>query len=369
MASYFTHGMNAFLLTVILTNWLRTFVVRFDLVDRPSARKLHEGAVPICGGIAMFIAFLIANAGIEFGAGIPSGALVGLALIAAVGIADDRWDLPALPRLLVQLLAAAILVEFGSHAAINLAAAFPPALAPVLVAIAPTVAILFIVGSINAVNMIDGVDGLAGGVLAMTFFWLALLGQHLGDRDVALEALVLMCAVLGFLFFNLRHPWRSRAAVYMGDAGSMMLGAAAAYFIVTLSSGPEHVSFPLLLWVIVVPLTDTLVLMVRRIAAGRSPMSADRWHLHHLILDRGLPPAVTTAVIIAISATCGGVAYAGLVLALPDYLMLIGLFGPVALHVAFVVASTRTRAAKRPAVAPLLRTTGAALEPRGQGRS
>jgi UDP-GlcNAc:undecaprenyl-phosphate GlcNAc-1-phosphate transferase len=317
----------------------------------------------------MFIAFLIANAGIEFGAAISSGALLGLALIAGIGVIDDRWNLPALPRLLVQLLAAIILVGFGNHAGINISSSFPVALAPPLVAIAPAVAILFIVGSINAVNMIDGVDGLAGGVLAITFFWLALLGQHLGNQDIALEALVLMCAVLGFLLFNLRHPWRSRAVVYMGDAGSMMLGAAAAYFIVTLSSGPEHVAFPLLLWVIVVPLTDTLVLMVRRVASGRSPMSADRWHLHHMILDRGLSPVLTTATIITISAACGGMAYAGMVLGVPDYLMLAGLFVPVGLHVSFVVASTRTGArTKRPVSAPLLRT-GSALEPGGQGRS
>jgi UDP-GlcNAc:undecaprenyl-phosphate GlcNAc-1-phosphate transferase len=221
------------------------------------------------------------------------------------------------------------------------------------------VAVLFIVGCCNAVNMLDGVDGLAGGYLALSCFWLALIAQAAGRGDVAVEALVLMAALVGFLVFNLRHRWRARASVFMGDAGSTMLGAVVAYLLVRLASGPGALSFPMLLWLVIVPVTDTLILAVTRIAAGHSPFRPDRRHLHHLLQDRGFTPGQTAALLIAASCLCGAVAYGGLLLAVPDGVIVLGLAAPVALHIGFVTARNRPTApkAKTPPLAKSLDQT------------
>ncbi len=208
-----------------------------------------------------------------------------------------------------------------------------------------SLAVIFIVGTTNAVNMLDGVDGLAGGYLTLSFFWLALLAQSIDRLDIAVEALVLMSAIVGFLVFNLRNRWRSRAAVFMGDAGSTMLGTAIAFLILKLASGDNSLSFSLLLWLVIVPITDTLVLICTRMAAGHSPFRPDRLHLHHLLQERGLSCGQTTALLIAVSFLCGAIAYGALVMGIPDPVMLAALIVPVGLHVGFVTTTGRHRAA------------------------
>lgn len=373
MTSYFAHGMNAFLLTVLLISWLRTAALRVGLVDRPDHRKVHEGAVPLCGGLAIFAAFLVANAGLPEAERIPLSAFAGLALVAVTGLIDDRFGLPARPRLLIHLMAALVMVGLGGHAAIRIADGLPPEWQALALGAAPVVAVLFLVGTINAINMIDGVDGLAGGVLVGVFFWLAVIAGFSGHEAVAVETVLLASAIAGFLLFNMRHPWRARAAVFLGDAGSMTLGAAAAFFIILLSSGPAGLPFIALLWLVVVPVTDTLILIVRRLSAGRSPFSADRWHLHHLVLERGHSPSSAARLITAASFVCGGVAYLGLRFEVPGPWMVAGLALPVGLHIAFVLRSLeavpeRQPAAAAPPVRPALGAIRPPLTPAGGGR-
>lgn len=348
MGIYLVYALNAFLVTALLITWIRPLAVRFALVDVPDARKHHEGAIPICGGIAMFAAVLVSNAGLEFGVALSPLATLCIGAIAVTGLIDDRQQLPALTRLMVQTGAAVVLVAFCTEGPLQLRTALPPELSELALVFGPVIAVIFIIGSINAVNMLDGVDGLAGGYLALSFFWLALMAQAAGHGDIAVEALVLMAAIVGFLVFNLRHHWRSRASVFMGDAGSTMLGAAIAYLLVRLASGPGALSFPLLLWLVVVPVTDTLILTVTRIAAGHSPFRPDRRHLHHLLQDAGFTSGQTAALMIAASCTCGAIAYAGLLLGVPDGVMALALVVPVTLHVGFVATRSRRLAHGKP---------------------
>lgn len=366
---YVAHGMNAFLLSALLIGWLRPSVVRIGLVDRPDARKLHDGPVPICGGIAIFVSFLLTNMGLDAASRVPPGIVAGLAVIAVTGLIDDRWGLPALPRLVIHVFAACAMLLPGGEAAINLAAAAPEALVGAAIIIAPIVAVVFVVGLINAINMTDGVDGLAGGTVMGAFAWIALFAWHAGSVPIATEAFLLVCAVAGFLVFNMRHRWRSRAAVYMGDMGSMMLGAALACFIVLLSSGDSHTSFPTLAWVVIVPVADTLLLILRRVAAGRSPLRPDRQHLHHLLLDNGFSPMATMAIIVAAGFVCGGVGYAGYVFAVPSGWMCAGLLVPVGLHAGFVLLLTGAFSRLHHVAGAALPPIAAAFHPVGRGRS
>jgi UDP-GlcNAc:undecaprenyl-phosphate GlcNAc-1-phosphate transferase len=197
------------------------------------------------------------------------------------------------------------------------------------------VAVLFVVGLINSWNMIDGVDGLAGGGAAVALFWLAVIASLKGAGELVLPIVVLLAAVCGFLVFNMRSPWVARAKIFLGDAGSTALGAAIAYLVITLSIR-GNIAFSVLLWIVIIPVLDTLSLIVRRLHAGRSPLAADRWHLHHLLLDRSVSPAMTTIIIIAASAICGGIGCISIVTGASNFTMTLALVVPLVAHSAFV---------------------------------
>ncbi|GAB1580853.1 MraY family glycosyltransferase [Phyllobacterium phragmitis] len=348
MASLYLSILTAFSLSIVLNIGLKRVAGEWRLLDVPDARKLHEGAVPLCGGIAIFIAFFIANVWVEAGMHLSRSAILGLFLILLFGAMDDRFALPALPRLLAQIVAAGLIVDIGEVASLNLSSVLPPEVAARFPMLVLLIAIVFVVGIINALNMTDGVDGLAGGSAAASLFWLALLALY-GERPaIAVQSLVLLAAVIGFLGFNMRHRWRRRASVFLGDAGSTLLGAVIGCFVIALSAGRHGLPFPVLLWVVAIPVIDTLSLIIRRVAAGRSPFSADRWHLHHLLQDAGLSPARTTLVLVALSALCGAVAYLGVLLQIPAQLLTAGLIVPAVLHTVLVFRMTgQSRAALR----------------------
>ncbi|WP_342241915.1 MraY family glycosyltransferase [Inquilinus sp. OTU3971] len=340
------HLLNGFLLAVVLVAWMQRIAPRLGLVDRPSERKRHEGVVPRCGGLAMFAAYGIGLLVLDRALTGLWAFIGGLAVIVAAGVLDDRLDLRPITRLLTQTFAAIAIVVLGQHRITDLGEGTPGLVAmmgePLLSAICLVTSIVFLIGLTNAFNMIDGLDGLAGGIAAGALFWLALLASFVGRADLVAQIGLLLAAVLGFLVFNTRHRWRPQAAVFMGDAGSTMLGAAIAYFIIELCSGPRpSVPFPVLLWICIIPVVDTLSLIVRRLFAGRSPFSPDRWHLHHLLLDLGMPHALAAIVMVGLSTILGAVAYVGTVLLVPNAVLTIGLLVPVAVHLGFVRAVLR----------------------------
>jgi UDP-GlcNAc:undecaprenyl-phosphate GlcNAc-1-phosphate transferase len=264
--------------------------------------------------------------------------------------------LPVTPRLLIQFLAAVLLVVPGAVYPSNFGGLFADPLPSFLLPLAIVFALLFVVGMINATNMSDGADGLAGGLVAASLFWLALVARHLDRPNLAFLALLLLAAVVGFLAFNMRHPWRSKASVFMGDAGSVALGAALGFLVLNLCSGPKSVSFFLLAWIIIVPAMDMVSLIVRRLLAGRSPMSADRWHLHHLLMDLGVPHAAAVGLILMVSVSCGALAWIAIVLKVPESILVAGLVLPVAAHTLFVLVAAREialRAGRNQAAVPI----------------
>lgn len=353
MPNLAAHLLNGFLLAVVLVVWMQRIAPRLGLIDHPTARKAHEGLVPVCGGLAMFAAYVIGTCVLDSSLQAPWSFIGGLGVLVAVGAVDDRINLRPLWRLMAQVMASIAMVALGGHMIGNFGSAFLDAQSvaadPIVSSLVFCVTVLFLVGLTNAFNMIDGLDGLAGGAAASALFWLALVASFLGRGAAIMQLFLLLAVVLGFLVFNMRHRWRPRALVFMGDAGSTMLGAAIAYFIVGLSSGPQPtVPFPVLLWVCIIPMIDTLSLTVRRLHAGRSPFSPDRWHLHHLLLERGLTHIATTGVIVGLSILFGAIAYVGTVFAVSDQLLTIGLLLPIAIHSFFVWISVRRARPLRP---------------------
>jgi len=344
----------AFALSVAFCLGFRELAREWYLIDVPDARKTHDGNVPLCGGIAIFLSFSAA-ALLTLGVSGHANAvtlLPGLVLILVTGVLDDRFNLPVAPRLAIQLLAAFLMLGMAGVWQIYLGLAADAIAAPAAASgdtllqllsgpLFLLVALAFIVGLVNAVNMSDGVDGLAGSASAAAFFWLAVIGFGVGEHRLGLQGLALAAACLGFLVFNMRHRWRAKASLFLGDGGSTFLGAALAGFILILAGGTTAIPFPVLIWIVIVPVIDTLSLIVRRVSARRSPFSPDRQHLHHLLMDAGLSCGQTAVAIMVLNLMAGAVAFVAVRFDMAVWPMLLALAIPAAAHTLFVLHMTR----------------------------
>ena len=332
--------LNAFLICVGMITCLQRLAPRLGLLDLPAGRKQHEGAVPMVGGIAIFVALTLS---VLLGPGL-NGALMpfftGLALLVALGVVDDRNGMDARVKLLGQIIATLVMIMPDQTTTVAHLGDLLGWGVIALESAAVPLTVLFVVGSINAFNMIDGLDGVAGGVAGVGLLWLAAVAALEGRLELVTLALTLACALSGFLLFNLRHRWRSRAEVFLGDAGSMMVGAFLAFLAVRLSQGPVGTGAApaALLWIVALPGIDMISVIVRRLVRGRSPFSADRIHLHHVLLDCGFSPRAAAFILIALAFMLGSCGLLGVAMGLPDYIMFWGLALPLAAHSWFVLA-------------------------------
>lgn len=325
---------NGFLLSVVLILAMEKIAVRFGLVDVPTARKNHNGRVPMVGA-AVFVAFAVSAILLQHRPAGFTSFMIGLAGLVVLGLIDDRVNLRASIKFVAQIVCVVLMVLPSKtliwHVGMLLGGDYL-----LLREWAVPVTIIAVVGLINAYNMIDGVDGLAGSLSLVALLWFAAAAGIMGLHDQLILALLVTFCVVGFLVFNLRHHWRDRASVFLGDAGSMMLGAILAFLAIGLSQHDgEQLSPIAALWICAVPIIDTISLAIRRAAAGRSPFSSDRQHLHHLMLDAGMSVNQVVASLSVISAVLGGIGVMGWYLEVPDSIMLLGLVIPVAAHTWF----------------------------------
>lgn len=285
--SYLLGFLVAAAITMVLIPPLASLAGRLGLVDRPNPRKVHEVPVPRVGGVAMAAGLM---AGVLLGVPLRQDVaayLVGAFILVVAGIIDDRGDLHYGWKFLAQFVAVVVVVIGGDVVVERMVFCGDPASAcghfwARYLAVPFT--ILAMVGVTNAVNLSDGLDGLAAGTVLMAVATLGLLAYEGGDGTAVLLALVLAGTLLGFLRFN-THP----ARVFMGDTGSQLLGYSAAVLALVVSqhSNPA-ISAALPLLILALPVADTLAVMGRRLLAGRSPFLADRGHLHHRLLGLGL---------------------------------------------------------------------------------
>ena len=271
------------------------------LVDAPDARKTHLKHTPLAGGIAMFVAFCVGSwfSGVLGDHYFP--VVSGAALLVANGLADDRHDIDFRIRLLVQGVAAAFLVigaEVRVESLGNLLGFGPIDLGFLSIPFS----IFAVVGMVNAINMLDGLDGLAGSVSLMILAGIIVLAAATGS-DVLVPAQILAASVLGFLLFNFPFPWRKHAVVFMGDAGSNFLGYCLAWFVIVLpQQAPDSVAPVHMLWLVGLPVADTLATMWRRRGQGLSPFHAGHDHVHHWLRRAGLGTRATVWIVVLVSA-------------------------------------------------------------------
>jgi len=280
----------ATVVTALLIPVLERRAAALHVMDQPGERKVHDRPVPRVGGIAMAVgALLPVLIWLPLDRGLVAS-LVACLVILLFGVWDDRASLPPWIKFLGQGIAVALVVVVAGVTihSITLAGRYE---LPTLVAVPVT--FVFLVGVTNALNLADGLDGLAGGTtfLSLAAMVAMALGQDL--PVVVIGGLALMGAILGFLRFN-SYP----ARVFMGDGGSQLLGFTAGVLAVLLTQSPSlpySAALPLLL--LGLPILDTLTVMAVRIREGRSPFSGDRRHLHHRLLALGFDTFEAVAVI------------------------------------------------------------------------
>jgi len=296
----------AAVVAAIFTPIVKKIAFKFNVLDIPKdARKVHKKPIPLLGGLAIYIAFistLILKSGKLTSS--EMGILIGATIIAIGGIIDDKYDIRPRYKLVFQILAAAVLIMFGVE--INLVTN------PIISAnqyinlgwLSLPMTLLWVIGITNALNLIDGLDGLAAGVAlisSITLFIIAILNNR---TDAAILTAILSGAIIGFLPYNF-NP----ASIFMGDTGAQLLGFLLAAISIkgTIKSAAAFaIAVPIL--ALGIPIYDTMFAVIRRKINGKPIMQADRGHLHHRLLDMGLTQKQTVLIMYLISAVLGGIA-------------------------------------------------------------
>ena len=298
---------------------LRPAATALDLVDKPGGRKLHEGDIPVVGGIAMFIGMyagllLVRN---------PEYQLLPLcaasALILFVGVLDDRFHLPASVRISAQV-AAVLIMVYGARLPLT-GIGDPFGTGDIDMGRFTLVfTMLVTLSMINAYNLIDGADGLAGSLALIALLSVAAVAgvDHVGSA----MAMTVSGAIVGFLIFNFPTPWNRKARTFMGDAGSTLLGFTIVWVTLGVSQGSERVVSPVVcLWFASIPIYDLLTCFVQRMMSGRSPFEPGRDHFHHKLERAGIGVRETLGILTGLQAIYAMIGIAAHSAGIPDVFM------------------------------------------------
>lgn len=298
----------SFCVAVLAILLLRPLAAAGGLLDRPDTRKRHKGEVPLVGGIGIIIATWVGYLLFFRVHGYYVALIGGITFLGIVGLVDDRVGIQPVGKLVLQLLAAIMMTSWGNVYLSSLGDLLGRREIELINWGIP-LTVFAVVAVVNALNMVDGLDGLAGGLSFFVFAWYAYLAGEVGNLAAQRLCVIVCGALLGFLLFNMRNPLRGRNTVFLGDSGSLALGFAIVWFAVELSQGQynggRHVPPVVMLWVVGFILIDLLAVVVRRAVKGKNPLSADRTHVHHVLLRLGVGQDAIVWVILASNALLG----------------------------------------------------------------
>ena len=298
---------------------------KVGLIDRPGGRKKHDGRAALIGGliiVPVFSAMAIFSGIHSLMPIIPL--LGGMFFLLIMGAIDDKFGIHPWARFVIQIWLACYVVIFCGADLTNLGNLF--GFGDVHLGwFGQAFSVTCLVLLMNAMNMLDGVDGLAGGFVVVALGWL-MLAAYDANFIVPLWAMIFLAVpILAFLVFNARHPWRERAAVFLGDAGSLSLAIILGWFAIKMARvhDPVEVLSPVtIIWIMTVPIMDTFAIFFTRMKQGRSPFEADRLHIHHRMIDKGYTPEKTTPLILLVAVITGGIGYFGIKIGVPEYVLL-----------------------------------------------
>jgi len=277
------------------------FAKKIGAIDIPrDDRRMHKTPIPRVGGLAIFLGFVASSIIFTDIGPEKRMVLIGTLIIVVLGVIDDVVALKARTKFLGQIIAALVPVIFGDMVIQSFSNPFGSGYIH-LGAWGVPITILWIVGMTNAVNFIDGLDGLAVGVSCIASVTMFTISVLLGEADIALIMAALVGACIGFMPFNM-NP----AKIFMGDTGAMFLG----YILATVSIQGLFkvyavVSFAVPFIMLGLPIFDTAFAIVRRLAKGQSPMHADRGHVHHRLIDMGFDQKQSVAILYILSVVLG----------------------------------------------------------------
>ena len=290
----------AAVISYLATPFVKKLAVKIGAVDVPKDdRRMHKVPIPRMGGMAIVIAFLLCTfLFVELDRQIR-GVLLGAVIILVVGVLDDCLTLKALPKFLAQLVSACIVYASGCEIR-YVSHPFSAGLLDLGV-FSGVVTVVWIVTMTNAVNFIDGLDGLAVGVSGISTATMLVIAMLMGEEGVAVILAALLGACLGFIPYNF-NP----AQIFMGDTGSTFLGfVLAGLSIQGLFKMYAVISFLVPFLILGVPFFDITFAVIRRLAKHQNPMTADRGHIHHRLIDMGLSQKQSVAIVYMLTGILG----------------------------------------------------------------
>ncbi len=313
------------------TPLVKKLAFRFGAIDVPKdARRMHKKPIPLWGGIAIYLGFIVSvlifvKPDLEL-----AGILIGASLIVILGAVDDRYALDAKVKFLVQIVAAVIPIACGLRIEVlsNFFGDDGSRIALSFLSIPLT--LIWIVGVCNAVNLIDGLDGLACGVSTIAALSTFLVVVQHDDAVTAVVIAALAGACIGFLPYNF-NP----AKIFMGDSGALFLG----FILATVSISGNFkmhtlINFGLPFVVLGLPIFDTVFAILRRVIHGKKPWEADRGHIHHKLIDMGMSQKQAVAVLYLISVVLGSSA---VLLTNSNWIKILVMVGVLVISAAFAI--------------------------------
>ncbi|MBQ9181567.1 MAG: undecaprenyl/decaprenyl-phosphate alpha-N-acetylglucosaminyl 1-phosphate transferase [Bacilli bacterium] len=310
--------------------YMKKLAFQIGAIDKPRARHIHKVPMPKLGGVAIFLGFLLGYMIFGTHSSQMNAVLIGSFFIILTGVVDDISELKPLTKFIGQFAAACVVVFYGNIIMQDLSAFGIYIKFGVL---SYPITVIFILGCINCINLIDGLDGLSGGISSIYYLTIGIIAfiQQKFGLDYVLT-MVMLGSTLGFLVHNF-YP----AKIFAGDSGSMFMGFTIAVIAlfgfknVTLSS----LIIPLLL--IAIPILDTLFAIIRRTLKGESPTKADKFHIHHQLLNRNLSHRTTVLIIYLIDALF---AFASIIYVIKDNMLGYIIYGILLIIVIIFVATT-----------------------------
>jgi UDP-GlcNAc:undecaprenyl-phosphate GlcNAc-1-phosphate transferase len=275
-----------FLFSFVFLFLARKVAKKIGLVDRPDFRKRHQGLIPLVGGISSYAGICFTFWITHYHINHSSLYLACAGTLVFIGALDDRFDISVRLRAFIQGVVAVAMMSLAGLVLKNLGFILGP-WDLILGPFGYLVTLLAVWAAINAFNMVDGIDGLLGGLSCVTFGAMGFVMYLHGYEELALWCFAMIIATLPYIFLNLGICGR-RYKVFMGDAGSTLIGFTVIWILLQSTQGVVHPMRPVTaLWLIAIPLMDMVAIMYRRIRKGMSPFSPDRQHIHHLIMRAG----------------------------------------------------------------------------------
>ena len=324
--NHITPSLVAFISTFGFIAICYKFAVSINLVDRPDNRKNHQGEVPVIGGIAIVFGFSLACLLSSRGLSEWRPLFFCMIPLVVVGVMDDHGDVSVSKRVGMQIISCLVMIYYGNVRINNFGdlAGFGHPIT--FGGLESMITVFCVVGVINALNLIDGIDGLCASLCLVTFGGIFALAKLTGSSVSVSLLLYFSAALFAFLIVNLGLTQRILKKVFLGDAGTTIIGFFLCWHLIRMSNGANPVFRPITaVWLLALPIMDTIAVMIRRIRLNKSPFLPGRDHIHHQLMNIGLSSRKTLVILVALSISMVGVGVLCEVKEVPDPFMFYGI--------------------------------------------